>query len=405
MEKKLIINRTSVGDQIILTVSGRLDANWAGYLDDKLIALIEEGKYHVGLNLRDVVFLSSAGIRILVKQQKAFHTISGELSIVEFSENVRTVLDMVGMIAIFTPSVKPPQPVTTKKIESIVSNGYHFTKSKTGDQSKLNLIKSGSPEKIKNGSFSKDDNQLLRFENPFFGLGIGAFGEDYNDCNDRYGEFIALGSGIALLPSNNTKTPDYMVKTGKLVPEINTLYYLGVEEGFQNEFRYNPDTNTSIGLGQIIETVAEMGNHKNFAFLMFAESAGLIGTNLNASPVSGKNLFQFPEIREQVNFTTEPAHMRALTVVFGIVANNPSKELEQFIRPLNKQVKGHVHAAIFPYTPLQKEDINYDATIHTLFNNSEVIDVMHLLNDNRDINGLGESLFKSGHCWTTEIDI
>jgi hypothetical protein len=185
------------------------------------------------------------------------------------------------------------------------------------------------------------------------------------------------------------------------------LYSLGIEGNFQNEIIFSSEIETSIGLSNIIETIEELGKHKNFAFLMIAESNGLVGVSLKTSPVSGKFPFSFPEVRNNIKFTTEPVLLRSLTVAFGIFSSNPDNHLKPFLRPIDRSGKmfAHVHAAVFPPTPLRKEEIDYTATINTLFNDTEIIDVIHLLNDNRDINGLGESTFKSGYCWTTEIDI
>jgi anti-anti-sigma factor len=406
MDNTLTITRVFINEKIILKVNGRLDANHAGYLDDKLSELIQEGKYVVGLDLQEVVFLSSAGIRILVKQNKAFRKISGELFIAHFSENVRTVLEMVGMTSLFLPKGIDEKIPEIEPVSSLEKFGFRFNKKESTQNPGVRLQLKGKPEKLKSGSFTENDNHLLRLEKPFFGLGIGAFGDGFVDCKSRYGEFISLGEAVASLPSDETKTPDYMIKTGSLIPEINTLYSIGIDDSFQHEVVFSPESESSVTFSNIAETVAKMGNHKNFAMLMIGESNGLVGVSLKTSPASGSNPFSFPEVRNNIKFTTEPVHLRALTIVFGIFSTTPNENLKQFLRPINQEgiIMSHVHAAVFPPTPLRKEKIDYKATISALFDDTEIIDVIHLLNDNRDINGLGESSFKSGYCWTTEIE-
>ncbi len=53
---------------------------------------------------------------------------------------------------------------------------------------------------------------------------------------------------------------------------------------------------------------------------MIAESAGLIGTSLNVSPVGGRPLFTYPEVKDAVRFTTEPARAKMQTVSVGVVS-------------------------------------------------------------------------------------
>lgn len=403
MEKKLTIKKEQRSNLMFLKLAGRLDANWAGFLDDTLNELIQEGNYHVSLDLSEVVYLSSAGIRILVKQNKSFKTISGELSIDTMSENVRTVLDMVGMSNIFTPSKKNIAPTNTIKKELLKEKGYTFVPGSSETNQAVNIEFHGQPSKIKTCSFNERDNLKLKLADPFFGIGLGAIGEDFNDCQSRYGEFLALGNAVTYLPSDNTSSPDYMIKTGKLIPEINTLYYVGNRGAFSNKLVFSPDTESSIPISAIIEAGKKMGNHKNFSFLLIAESTGLIGSSLNVSPASNTNPFKFPEVREAINFTTEPSHSKCLTIACGMVFSETPTQVSDFVRPLNQQLQTHIHAAVFPYTPLKKEDIEYTQTIDEIFNHSEILDIMHLINDNREINGLGESHFKSGHLWTTEI--
>jgi len=407
MDNKLTIIQESIDEKIVLKISGRLDANHASYLDDKLSGLIQEGKYIIGLDLHEVAFLSSAGIRILVKQNKAFKKILGELYIANSSENVQSVLEMVGMSSLFAPKVIEEKKVETKSVSSLEKHGFLFSKKESTENPNAKLHIQGNPLKLKSGTFTENDNHNLRLDKPFFGLGIGAFGDSFDDCRSRYGEFISLGEGIATLPSDETKTPDYMIKTGSLVPEINTLYSIGIDDSFQHEVIFSPEKESSITLNNIIETISELGKHKNFAFLLIGESNGLVGVSLKTSPVSCSNPFSFPEVRNNIKFTTEPVHIRALTIAFGIVSSNPNTNIKPFLRPTDSsvQIMSHVHAAVFPPTPLRKEKIDYKSTIESLFNDTEIIDVIHLLKDNRDINGLGESSFRSGYCWTTEIEM
>lgn len=407
MDNKLAIIQEKTGDGVLLKLTGRLDANNAAYLDDKLSELIQEGNYIVALDTEGIAFLSSAGIRILVKQSKAFKNISGGLSISKFSEGVKTVLDMVGMSGMFISKGIVKITKEDKESKDIERYGYSFVKSERQSipAAKLKII--GDPEKIKNSSFSGIDNRKIKIQESFFGIGIGAFGENFDDCKNQYGESIALGEAIATLPSDNTKTPDYMIRTGNLVPEINALYFIGVNDSFQYEINLKPETESSITLGKITETVSETGNHKTFAMLLIAESSGLVGASIKNSPINGINLFSFPEVRDNVKFTTEPAHMRGMTVTFGVYSKNPEKELKKYLKPLDKTGKlfGHTHSAVFSYTPLQKEKLDYTTAIRYLFEESDILDVIHLLNDDREINGIGDSSFKSGHIWVSEIAI
>lgn len=405
METNLSITSSKEGDHIVLRLQGRLDGNNAGYLDDKLKELLQEGNYHVDLDTENISFLSSAGIRILVKQAKSFKNVSGKLGISKFSEGVKTVLDMVGMGAMFTGEIKPVvSETTTKEIPDCVRSGFRFKKKDIG-KTESGLITTGNPCKIQDCSFTKEDSHVIKLDKPYFGLGIGAFGYNFEECKLHYGEFISLGNSLAFLPSDSSKTPDYMTKTGNLIPEIDVLYSIGTEGNFGFSTSFRPESEISISLSRIIEALIETCGHKSFSMLMIAESCGFVGASIKTSPASFEKPFVFPDIRSKMKLTTEPAYIKSTGITFAIVSTNPDEKLKPFLRPLSSgsDVYMHAHTAIFSYTPLQKENTDYEKTISYLFEESEILDVMHLLNDNREINGIGESMFKSGICWTSEI--
>ena len=68
-----------------------------------------------------------------------------------------------------------------------------------------------------------------------------------------------------------------------------------------------------------------------------------------------------------------------------------------------KSLKGHVHSAVFPYIPLKKTDIDLNETVGYIFNNTEIVDILHLTNDIREITGQGESQFVKGLCWVVPV--
>jgi hypothetical protein len=199
-----------------------------------------------------------------------------------------------------------------------------------------------------------------------------------------------------------------MYSSGQLVATICELYGLHFDANFSHAIRFESETTKStIGLSVLTETLSDMLQLDAYVMVMLAESGGLIGTSLNKAPVGGEKLFTFPEIKNTVNFTTEPVHHKKLLVSVGVFAKKPSNGLERFTRKLDpeKQAQGHFHAAVFPFMPMKKTDIDLCETIDYLFNYSELNDIMHLTNDKREISGLGESQFSHGFCWLSPFTI
>lgn len=401
MENKLDIRKDSPGSEQRIFLDGRLDANWAGHLDDYVNSIVREGEYRIVLNMAGVQYLSSAGIRILVGQYKKIKKIGGLFVLEELSSSVSEVLNMVGMLGMLTEGSLETVQHEKEKSEFLEFRQYRFNNEiLSADQMKISFT--GNPEMAVTSKFTSSENKQIKFTANQYGLGIGAIGEGYEDCKSRYGEFIAIGDALLYKPSDGSKIPDYMVKTGNLEPEINALSSLQAEGVFSNHIAFEPTvSNGSIALSDLTEGFAMTTGYNQFVFIMIAESSGLVGVSLSAPPVEGNLLFEFPGIRENVNFTTEPAYSKMLTVSLGFYIQNPEENLKPFLRPAKptSSIYIHTHTAVFPFQALPKKETSGGKLILHLLESSIVQDVLHLINDTREITGLGESTFKQGVAW------
>jgi len=143
--------------------------------------------------------------------------------------------------------------------------------------------------------------------------------------------------------------------------------------------------------------------------VIVAESAGLIGTALRRPPTTdaaNNAPFEFPQIREWLSFTAEPAYTRSLALVAGVATRTDAGALAPMLRPLSRSgpLAGHFHAASFSYRPLQKGEIELKKTIKSLFETQTLQGLLHLLSDDRAIAGAGQSEFVRGACWLAPLD-
>ena len=404
----LEINMTKNDDENCLTCAGRLDANSSGYLNDYIDRLLREGHYFISLDLNAVEYLSSAGIRILVSQYKKIEAVNGYFTILKMSDNVRQVLNMVGIADILSQSGKSK---TAKKDEDeqkrLEAHGFVFTRKSISLNGSTDIEFYGNPELTFNGGFLPQHSRIIKADINHYSVGLGAIGTSFDECKNRFGEFIILGKNAAYLPGDGSRKPDYMVATGQLVVSLTELYGLHFAGNFSYLIRFDPvNPSQTIGLSQFTEVLMQLTGYDQLAMVMIAESGGLIGTSLNASPVEFKELFTYPEIKENINFTTEPAHNKMLTLSAGYFSKKENGEEKKFIRPLlpGKSLWGHIHSSVFPFLPLKKTDIDLNETIGYIFNNSDIVDILHLTNDTREITGQGESQFVKGFCWIVPVE-
>jgi anti-sigma B factor antagonist len=86
----------------LIKVSGRIDSSTAPQLSDAINELLEKGRFKFVLDLSEVDFMSSAGLRVLVNTQKNCRRYNrGELILAAVPKNVLSALDLTGFVSLF----------------------------------------------------------------------------------------------------------------------------------------------------------------------------------------------------------------------------------------------------------------------------------------------------------------
>lgn len=100
-EPTLSIDTISHKHVDVITAVGRVDSSNANQLDEILKQLIEEDRYNIVLNLSDVQYLSSAGLRTMVSALRECKKRRGDVRIAAPSDRVVEVLDLAGLTPLF----------------------------------------------------------------------------------------------------------------------------------------------------------------------------------------------------------------------------------------------------------------------------------------------------------------
>src|ERR1041384_8344920 len=99
------ITSQRLDDFTLVTAKGRLDAYWADHFSAAIEEILRHGSHRIRIDLNDVAYISSMGIRVLVQFYKKLQAINGEFVVSEASEPVTKVLDMVGLRKTLMPGV------------------------------------------------------------------------------------------------------------------------------------------------------------------------------------------------------------------------------------------------------------------------------------------------------------
>tara|TARA_B100000989_G_C19361786_1_gene393597 strand:- start:128 stop:472 length:345 start_codon:yes stop_codon:yes gene_type:complete len=84
------------GDVKIFRIDGRLDATSAPKLENALEQACSKGFLKIILDLADMEYLSSAGIRLILSLTKKLDNLNGGLRLCSISEDVMEIIKMAG---------------------------------------------------------------------------------------------------------------------------------------------------------------------------------------------------------------------------------------------------------------------------------------------------------------------
>jgi anti-sigma B factor antagonist len=90
------------GQVAIVAVNGRVDSATAPDLENALKKLVETEKTQIVLDLMDVEYMSSAGLRAMVSTLKSVKRVNGDLRVANPSPRVDEVLRLAGLTSIFS---------------------------------------------------------------------------------------------------------------------------------------------------------------------------------------------------------------------------------------------------------------------------------------------------------------
>ncbi len=392
-------------------LTGRLDAQQAGVVDLHLGDAVRRGEHRIRLHMAAVPYMSSAGIRILLKYFRTLRGLGGGFVVIEPSEMVRSILEMAGLADMLF-SGKTERPVEEGGAASTHERSFgaiRCTVHPGPTATPLSCRLTGNPDKLANGRFEPADITRLTLPSGTFSLGLGAFGQDYAECKDRFGEYLAVDGAAAYLPTDGSKLPDYMVTRGSLVPKIQTLYGITCSGELSQCVRFEVGGETGEApFSQLAEAVLSLLSADTAGLVMIAETAGIVGAALRRSPgvkPAEEALFDHPGLREWLSFAPERHHGRNMVLAAGVASRRERTDLAAFLRPLGGETgpTGHFHAAAFSHRALPKGPISLNATLTAMFEGQSLLGVWHLLNDTRPIVGAGESLFVRGAVWAAPI--
>lgn len=97
----LSLSTRAEGDRVVVEVGGEIDVYTAPKLREQLVELVNNGHYHLIVDMEGVEFLDSTGLGVLVGGLKRVRAHSGALRLVCTQERILKIFRITGLTKVF----------------------------------------------------------------------------------------------------------------------------------------------------------------------------------------------------------------------------------------------------------------------------------------------------------------
>jgi anti-sigma B factor antagonist len=96
------ISEDRKADAVILALSGKLDATTAKTFEDRILGVINSGTQRLVVDLSQLDYVSSSGLRVFILAAKRLQTVGGKIVLCSMKDQVRQVFDLAGFSSILS---------------------------------------------------------------------------------------------------------------------------------------------------------------------------------------------------------------------------------------------------------------------------------------------------------------
>jgi anti-anti-sigma factor len=402
------ITRNTHDSYIILELNGRLDGSSADTLAEAIEAAIQDGNHQIRLDCQAVDFISSVGIRTLLRFYKQLKSVGGQLALSAASSVVHEVIKLAGLAEFLLDNARDNIDRLNAALRSAAPRQLGNFEFNVHAMSDIPVVMHavGDPQKL--GSV-QDELRPVMLPRHTHAVGLGCLTDPTSDDASRLGEVIAT-DGIAIAwHTNGDVRPDDVVLTGDLVPTV--TFHSGLivngEYGTMATLEPLPDAPHATPLSDVVINLMDLTDSDAVAFTLLVEVNGIVGAAIRRSPaILTADPFAFPAVRDNVMFTTERATSREVALISGVASRRCCGPVNIYMRPLSQEnTMGHIHAAVFPYRPVPKGMLAIHPTVNEILQADRPTAVFHCIVDDREFDGIGETEVIRGAVWVSPVAV
>lgn len=400
-------------EAIVATIQGRLDARGAGLADQQLRPL-DEGPVAV-LELSQVDYISSAGVRIFLSLHKSLEASGKRLILAGLQPYCRDILKISGLghllhtsetleqaLAFCAPRPTPFEHHTGKFLFSPGSSGSCAVET------------IGHIADVLGSRITRDLMVEKKFSAKEYSLGIGGLGPKVEALLPILGEMMTIGGTMVWLPTDGSDMPDYLVPAEESDQVlIHTGFNAALSGSFHEFFEFEARTDRPASLPDLYRAIFDRAREVRADFrgavwlTLRAEMGQVFGSGVVRAPITSKAPANGLPITDPSNFHSwfEIDHVLRQTDVTGLICGmglDLTSDLSSFeesrlgaafyVNPANTPTPHemlHNHGVFFSPQPLGETPYELNREIARVVSHGDFLDMRHLFDTTTVVWALG----------------
>jgi len=384
----LEITEYSIADTHITKLAGRLDGVNSDEINKFILTLLDKGIRNVIFDFSDVSFLSSAGLRVLLINQKKITAAGGEIALYKINSSINEVFRMSGFLRIFRVIENDDEFIKAETKSESVSKSNIELENLSLEILKLNesfgnIETIGNIDKIEQSDYDENDAVKLFAKDVENAFGFAAIGDEWENVNEYFGESFVINNSLFVYPAVRRPAVDFMIYSEEMSNSQYTFLNGFKVTGKASQVISFKIKDSFIEISELLDTISKSLAIKDFAFTIIAESKGLRGMNLRQVPTksnkpqNNKSIFDNGNFSDWVNFPVDQDDFNSVIAGVGFYADTDKRSKYPKILPSESRL--HLHCGIFEKALLNFIPDTYQADLDQILNELEAKKVQHIL--------------------------